>query len=255
VRLHHIEQQKRDIDEQDKMKEEQPSNFHIVKARKRQEMRTITSVNDKNGNTQESNASIMRTFTEILKRKYDGIQVDQIRIGNTIHKTVPNTANISLEAIVTMHKLQIAIQNGKQHKAPGGDGICHEFYKETWDIKHDILEVIRQMHTEGIIMPQQKHGIVVCIPKKPIPTRPQDYRAKTLLNTDLKLIARIIANRLRPWLTDLLHPSQHCGVQGKTMLDAIATVREATAYAESTKHCASYHWISKLPSTIYPIQS
>jgi hypothetical protein len=47
-----------------------------------------------------------------------------------------------------MEELRSAIQNGKYHKALGGVGISHEFYKETWDItKHDKLEVIRQIHT------------------------------------------------------------------------------------------------------------
>ena len=49
-------------------------------------------------------------------------------------------------------------------------------------------------------------------------------------------MARIIANRLRPWLVDLLQPSQHCGVQGNTVLDAIAAVTEAVAYAETTNN-------------------
>jgi hypothetical protein len=49
-------------------------------------------------------------------------------------------------------------------------------------------------------------------------------------------MARIIANRLHPWLADLLQPSQHCGVQGNTVLDAIDAVREAVAYAETTNN-------------------
>ena len=108
------------------------------------------------------------------------------------------------------------------------------------------------MYTEGKTMPQQKQGILVCIPKKPTPTRPEEYRALTLLNSDLKLMARIIASRLHPWLPELLHPSQHCGVQGKTILDVIATVRETVAYAETTnKGICILSLDSKRPSIKY----
>jgi hypothetical protein len=58
----------------------------------------------------------------------------------------------------------------------------------------------------------------------------------TLLNADFKIMARIISNTLPPWLADLLQPSHHCGVQGNTVLDAIAAVREVVAYAETTKN-------------------
>jgi len=52
------------------------------------------------------------------------------------------------------------------------------------------------------------------------------------LNTDYKILARIIANRLRPVMVELLQQSQYCGVPGNTIFEAVATVREAIAQAE-----------------------
>jgi hypothetical protein len=65
--------------------------------------------------------------------------------------------------------------------------------------------------------------------------RPEDFRHMTLLNADLKLLSQILANRIRPWLATLLHPSQHCGKQGHIICEAIAGVREAIAYTECTR--------------------
>ena len=45
-------------------------------------------------------------------------------------------------------------------------------------------------------------------------------------------MARIIAGRLKPVLAEILHPSQHCSVPGRTIFEAVATVRDAIAYAE-----------------------
>ena len=47
---------------------------------------------------------------------------------------------------------------------------------------------------------------------------------------------QIIANRLHPLLIDLLQPSQHSGVQGNTVFETTAAVREAMAYAETTNN-------------------
>jgi hypothetical protein len=95
------------------------------------------------------------------------------------------------------------------------------------------------MHSKGEVDQKQKHGIMVCLPKITQPVKPEDYRALTLLNTDLKLLARVLAKRLESCLPHLIHPGQHCGVIGRSILEATATIRDAIAYAEThnTKLC------------------
>ena len=108
-------------------------------------------------------------------------------------------------------------------------------FKVNWDsIKAYMLALFNQMFLGGRIMEQQKNGIVVCIPKTDTPTTPAVYRHNILLNTDYKILARIIDNRLRPTLFEVLHPSQYCGTPGNTIFDAVATVRDAIAYADLT---------------------
>ena len=82
---------------------------------------------------------------------------------------------------------------------------------------------------------QQKHGVIVCLPKSSDPTTPADFRPITLFNTDYKIMARIIAYRLRPVMEELLHPSQFGGVSGRTIIETMANVREAIAQAEVTR--------------------
>jgi hypothetical protein len=97
-----------------------------------------------------------------------------------------------------------------------------------------MLALFNQMYLDGPIMEKQKHGIVMCLPKTDIPTTPADYRPITLLNTDYKILSHIIVNRLRPALSDTLHPSQYGGVPGNTIFDAVASVWDAIAYTELT---------------------
>jgi hypothetical protein len=97
-----------------------------------------------------------------------------------------------------------------------------------------MLHIRNKMFTNGNTMASQKHGIVVCLPTTPRPTCPDDNSPLTLLNADFKLLARITANRIRPLINDLIHPSQHCGVQEINILGAISAVRDTIPHAELT---------------------
>jgi hypothetical protein len=58
---------------------------------------------------------------------------------------------------------------------------------------------------------KQKQGIIVCLPKAKTMLTPEDRRPITLLNTDYKLVTRVVSQRLRPIIEK--HPSktQFCG--------------------------------------------
>jgi len=58
---------------------------------------------------------------------------------------------------------------------------------------------------------------MVCLPKAQGDQTPEDYRPITLFNSDYKILARIIAPRLRPVLVDYLTETQFCGVPGNTI--------------------------------------
>jgi hypothetical protein len=73
-----------------------------------------------------------------------------------------------------------------------------------------------------------------CIPKTAHATILKDYRLLTLLNTDYKLLARIFAARIQPTLNMIIHHGQYCGMLGGNTVDAVAGIRDITAYAELT---------------------
>ena len=224
---------------QDSFGEEDPSLHHLIKERKREVQRTVPIIHDKNGSPQTSSLDVLRVFAEHFKRKYDTIYVSgecMKRLTNCNLSTVPDAANIDLEDPVTMEEIYHAIKTWKTYKARGYDGIFLEFPKKTWETtKEDLLQIVNEMYTDELISDYQKFGIIIRIPKQPHATHLEHYRPLTILNTDFKLVTRFIANRLRPWMQDLLQSSQHCGLMGNSVFEFIATIREAVAYAEVTR--------------------
>jgi len=67
--------------------------------------------------------------------------------------------NTELDQPITMKELIEAVKKVKQRKSPGQDGICHEFFKHMWAVvKHDMLDIINHMYTEGSVSDAPKHA-------------------------------------------------------------------------------------------------
>jgi hypothetical protein len=148
---------------------------------------------------------------------------------------LPDVTNEILEPI-SLDELYDAVKAGKPHKSPGCDGITQEFFKSKWEIiKEDLLQIVNKMYGESQLPEQQTFRIIVCLPKRQNAQTLVDYRPLTILNTDFKLLTRSIGNCLKPWVPSLLSNSQHCGITGSSIFDALATIRDIVAYAEETR--------------------
>jgi len=156
-----------------------------------------------------------------MRRKYDEIQCSTNDIKEMLScgiKELPPEAGKISGSPITLEELHHAVTAGKARKAPGCGGISSKFFQGTWEvIKHDMND-INTMYFEDTLTDTQKRGVIVCTPKTMHPTTFNEYRPLTLLNTDYKLLARLLSNRLRPWLNHILRGSQYCGRQGYTIL-------------------------------------
>jgi hypothetical protein len=241
TRLHHEEQQRFFLNTEDyeRLVDENPTLYRFIRTRKRHESWTIQRLQDRNAITHTTMAGILRALKEHMRTKFDVIPVNEDNIHQlmrAVRRKFPPEAEIDLDTPTTMDELRDSIKRGKTNKAPGVGGINQEFLEVMWEaIKHQLLEMVDHMYDTGMISDNQKHGVMVCVPKKPRSTRPEDFRHLILLNADLRLLTRILAKRLSPWLHTLLQPSQHCGIKGRTIYEVLATIREAIACTEYTR--------------------
>jgi hypothetical protein len=90
------------------------------------------------------------------------------------------------------------------------------------------------MYIDGEILDSQKKGAIVRISKKSTHSQPSDFRSLTLLNAELKLLSRILANRLKRRLPEIMHPKQFCGTSDNNIHGALAAIRETIAHSEHT---------------------
>ena len=151
---------------------------------------------------------------------------------NAIHPSIRATQNIHGDHHINLEEMEQALRKSNNNKAPGPDGIASAFYVENWEtVKEDLRDVLNRTIEQETTEMYQNQGIIVCLPKSNNKNTPEGYRPITLLNTDYKFLARILAQRIRPTM-EKLRESQFCGVPGNNIFDAVTTISKAIAQAE-----------------------
>lgn len=109
-----------------------------------------------------------------------------------------------------------ALKHSKPGTAPGLDGLPVELYRKCGDIFVPLFAKIytaigiTQSLPSGLL-----DGVISSIYKKGQRSDPANYRPITVLNTDYRLLAKVLANRLKGVIGKLVHPAQTGFVPGR----------------------------------------
>ena len=99
-----------------------------------------------------------------------------------------------------------------------------QFYDKRWT--GSLLQrVFNSWLKEGLHRDQTK-AIIALLPKtEGIIRDPSKIRPISLLNKDYRIFMKVLANRIKPLLKDLIHPDQTGFIPGRFIIDNIATVK------------------------------
>jgi hypothetical protein len=186
--------------------------------RRRRNEQTVMAMRDQDGITKTTPRGIAQTLVTYMGEKYKRIEVNIEYVQQLLREIETDKINLYNEAAAarfTQGETEQAIHAGGRKKAPGRDGLSSEFYKQIWEItKEEMVEIFNQIFWDGLITPPQKQCVIISLPKKRGTNEPGDLRPITILNTDYKILARIVKQRLRPVLARHFKNTQFCGVPG-----------------------------------------
>ena len=142
----------------------------------------------------------------------------------------------SCEGLVTSMECLKALKTMENNKSPGTDGFTCEFYKFFWkDIEKDVVNSFNYAYENGEMSVDQKRGLISLIPKKDKNRLLlKNWRPVALLNTDYKILAKVLANRLKPHIDKLIHPDQTGYIKGRYIGENIRTVDDIVEYFRRT---------------------
>lgn len=201
--------------------EEQQTNFY--KAEEKQiKSNQISSLYNSNQTTVDSKEEVIEEVHSFYlnlwgTKKQINNQQQQHYINDVIDEP---TAETRRSYILSKEEILDSIKNQNRNSSPGTDGLSAGFYNWAWDvIQDDLHEMFNNCFLKGEMAPSMKKAVVTLLPKKCDLKAMKNWRPVSLLNSDYKILAKAVTERLQEGVTNKISTEQKCAIKNRSMSD------------------------------------
>jgi len=114
-----------------------------------------------------------------------------------------------------------------RNKAPGPAGYCVEFFTAHWEtVGHDMVVAVYDFLQSGQILKQWNSTLLTLVPKTSNATKLSEFRPIACCNTIYKVVSKILANRLKSVLPELIANSQSAFIPGRLLVENVLLATE-----------------------------
>lgn len=147
----------------------------------------------------------------------------------------------NLEIRFTNDEVLKAVKDCEGSRAPGPDGFNFNFIKRFWPIfEKDFMDLMHQFYTDGVINKGLSSSFITLIPKTSDPNNLNDFRPISLIGCVSKIISKVLANRLRSVITNVISDTQTGFLSGRNILEGPLIINELIGWAKRSKSKAMF---------------
>ena len=121
------------------------------------------------------------------------------------------------EKDITEEEVKHELNEMEINKSPGNDGLTKELYEAFWDhVRIPLVLSFKMAFIEKELSTSQKQAVIKLIKKKDHDERfMKNWRPISLLNVDAKLISKVLSNRIKNLLPNLISNNQNAYVANR----------------------------------------
>ena len=172
---------------------------------------------------------ISKQFTDFFTNKFACEETSEINLEEYL-KDLPKLRDhdISfLKSNFNQTEILKAIDELKTETSPGLDGLTSEFYKKFKTKVAIILEWLWDETLKLEKLPESSRcGLISLLYKKNDPSNLKNWRPIIMSNSDYKVFAIIMKNRMSNFLSSLIGGHQTCNIKGRSIYDNLSFLSE-----------------------------
>ncbi|KAK7255667.1 hypothetical protein RIF29_29084 [Crotalaria pallida] len=166
----------------------------------------------------------------------DQKMLNRPKLNGVRFKSISRESAANLIAPFTMEELEQTLSECNGNKAPGPDGFNYNFFKSCWGVlKDEVWYMVSEFFLTGKLPKGMLSYFIALIPKVSSPQTISQFRPISLLGSMYKLLAKMLANRLKEVLHEVISVSQSAFIPGRQILDSVVTLNEAIDDAKRRK--------------------
>lgn len=186
----------------------------------------ITQLEDDQGNIVTNYADKANLIWLAFKERLGTSNFNSISFDLPTYFTNPPDLSMLIQAF-SKEEIDAVVKRLPSNKALEPDGFNTDFLKHCWSIiSEDFYSLCGAFHSEHVCLQSINGSHITLIPKKDDAIKILDFKPISLLNNFVKIITKLLANRLQHELPSLLHKNQYGFIKHRTIQDCIAWALE-----------------------------
>ena len=183
----------------------------------------------------EENLELVEQFYKNLY-KYETCDHNSANEFTSNLSQIPTEIHEYCETMITFEELSKNLKMCKTNVSPGSDGIPIEFYKKFWNLIGPTFTILMNsnfLNNDELSFSQKESMIRLICKNNNYKENLAYYRPISLLNSDYKLIAKTLSNRLKSALPHIINPNQTFGIPGRSIQDNLTFVNSLFTYIKA----------------------